>query len=234
MAKCYHINTTRWSNTCYVRTSKISSGRLFLVAASPYASKYGGLRINSTNPAHKKHIASRKCKTCIPPENLSLHVLSRKQNGKATIDGMAERVWITGKCMCSYLAPELSSGFQTNCKREISSNHTLCRVSWTQKFRWRTETIANAGSPQGTTISIAGKSLGWNETKWLRAVTSVWLYILYVYICLRQKQRDIANYENVIQLEVRFIDPVSWRMPRPRDQHAVYLFAHWWKTCLWD
>lgn len=148
MAKCYHINTTRWSNTCYVRTSKISSGRLFLVAASPYASKYGGLRINSTNPAHKKHIASRKCKTCIPPENLSLHVLSRKQNGKATIDGMAERVWITGKCMCSYLAPELSSGFQTNCKREICSNHTLCRVSWHKSFAGEQRRSQMRGAPK--------------------------------------------------------------------------------------
>lgn len=98
MAKCYHINTTRLNKLIQyllrIHTSKISSGRLFLVAASPYASKYGGLRINSTNPAHKKHIASRKCKTCIPPENLSLHVLSRKQNGKATIDGMTERFFL--------------------------------------------------------------------------------------------------------------------------------------------
>lgn len=62
-----------------ILTSKSPLGRLFLVAASPYASKNGGLRINSTRPAHKNPITTRKWKTCSMSDSHSfLDLLRRK------------------------------------------------------------------------------------------------------------------------------------------------------------
>lgn len=65
-------------------------GRSFFTEASPYASKYGGFLINSTIPAHRKHIATRKWITCSTSKKASLHVLRLERRKDAKIGGISK------------------------------------------------------------------------------------------------------------------------------------------------